>query len=87
MLAEYWKYKENTSKSRFYEFVKNRRYACMLSCFSLVQLYVTPWTVALQVPPSMGFSRQKYWSGVPLPSLKESFIQAKLRTTIWETAS
>ena len=28
----------------------------------------TPWTVAYQAPPSMGFSRQKYWSGVPLPS-------------------
>ena len=29
---------------------------------------VTPWTAALQAPPSMGFSRQEYWSGVPLPS-------------------
>ena len=29
---------------------------------------VTPWTAAYQAPPSMGFSRQKYWSGVPLPS-------------------
>ena len=28
----------------------------------------TPWTAAYQVPPSMGFSRQEYWSGVPLPS-------------------
>ena len=28
----------------------------------------TPWTVAHQAPPSMGFSRQKYWSGMPLPS-------------------
>ena len=28
----------------------------------------TPWTTAYQAPPSMGFSRQKYWSGVPLPS-------------------
>ena len=30
----------------------------------------TPWTAAYQVPPSMGFSRQEYWSGVPLPSPK-----------------
>ena len=30
----------------------------------------TPWTAAYQTPPSMGFSRQKYWSGVPLPSPK-----------------
>ena len=32
---------------------------------SRVRLFATPWTVAHQVPPSMGFSRQKYWSGVP----------------------
>ena len=36
---------------------------------SHVQLSVTPWTAAHQAPPSMGFSRQEYWSGVPLPSL------------------
>ena len=35
---------------------------------SRVQLLATPWTAALQAPPSMGFSRQEYWSGVPLPS-------------------
>ena len=33
---------------------------------SHVQLFVTPWTAAHQAPPSMGFSRQEYWSGVPL---------------------
>ena len=36
-----------------------------LSC---VWLFGTPWTAAHQAPPSMGFSRQEYWSGVPLPS-------------------
>ena len=36
---------------------------------SRVQLSGTPWTAAYQAPPSMGFSRQEYWSGVPLPSL------------------
>ena len=36
-----------------------------LSC---VQLLATPWTAAYQALPSMGFSRQEYWSGVPLPS-------------------
>ena len=36
---------------------------------SRVWLLVTPWTAAYQAPPSMGFSRQEYWSGVPLPSL------------------
>ena len=35
---------------------------------SHVRLFATPWTAALQAPPSMGFSRQEYWSGVPLPS-------------------
>ena len=30
---------------------------------------MTPWTAAYQAPPSMGFSRQEYWSGVPSPSL------------------
>ena len=29
---------------------------------------MTPWTVAYQAPPSMGFSRQEYWSGLPFPS-------------------
>ena len=33
-----------------------------------VQPLATPWTAAFQAPPSMGFSRQEYWSGVPLPS-------------------
>ena len=36
-----------------------------LSC---IRLLVTPWTAAYQAPPSMDFSRQEYWSGVPLPS-------------------
>ena len=36
---------------------------------SPAQLFATPWTVAHQAPPSMGFSRQEYWSGVPFPSL------------------
>ena len=36
---------------------------------SHVRLLATPWTAAYQAPPSMGFSRQEYWSGVPLPSL------------------
>ena len=35
---------------------------------SRVQLFVTPWTAAHQAPPSMGFSRQEYWSGLPFPS-------------------
>ena len=36
--------------------------------FSRVRLFATPWTVAYQAPPSMGFSRQECWSGLPFPS-------------------
>ena len=36
---------------------------------SPVRLFATPWTVAYQAPPSMGFSRQEDWSGLPLPVL------------------
>ena len=35
---------------------------------SRVRLFATPWTVVYQAPPSMGFSRQEYWSGLPFPS-------------------
>ena len=36
--------------------------------FSRVRLFESPWTAAYQAPPPMGFSRQEYWSGLPLPS-------------------
>ena len=42
--------------------------------FSLVRLSATPWTAAYQAPLSMGFSRQEYWSGLPLPSLIISLV-------------
>ena len=42
---------------------------------SRVQLLTTPWTAAYQAPPSMGFARQEYWSGVPLPSPRNTFIK------------
>jgi len=38
------------------------------SDFSCVRLFVIPWIVAYHAPPSMGFSRQEYWSGLPFPS-------------------
>ena len=40
-----------------------------MKSLSRVRLFETPWTAAHQAPPSMGFSRQEYWSGVPLPPL------------------
>ena len=42
---------------------------------SHVRLLVTPWTAAYQAPPSMGFSRQEYWSRVPLPSPRKAKCQ------------
>ena len=39
-----------------------------VNLLSRVRPLASPWTAAYQVPPSMGFSRQEYWSGVPLPS-------------------
>ena len=41
---------------------------CMLSRFSHIWLFETPWTVAWQAPLSMRFSRQEYWSGLPCPT-------------------
>ena len=40
-----------------------------MKSLSRVRLFATPWTAAYQAPLSMGFSRQEYWSGLPLPSL------------------
>ena len=37
----------------------------MLSCFSHIRLFLTPWTIVCQGPLSVGFSRQEYWSGLP----------------------
>ena len=39
----------------------------MLSLFSCIQLFATPWTLACQAPLSMGFPRQEYWSMLPFP--------------------
>ena len=39
-----------------------------VTSLSRVRLFATPWTVVYQAPPSVGFSRQEYWSGLPFPS-------------------
>ena len=41
---------------------------CVSSVCSVVSDSATPWTVACQAPPSMEFSRQEYWNGLPFPS-------------------
>ena len=55
---------------------------------SPVPLLATPWTTAYQAPLSVGFSRQEYWSGVPLPSLSNTigiFKVGKLKNIEWNT--
>ena len=52
---------------------------------SRVRLLVTPWTAAYQVPPSMGSSRQEYWSGVPLPSPLSRLVTSNF-VTLWTVA-
>ena len=47
------------------------KYKCLserVKSLSRVRLFATPWTVAYQAPPSMGVSREEYWSGLPFPS-------------------
>ena len=52
---------------------------------SRVQLLETPWTAAYQAPPSMGFSRQEYWSGVPLPSPRGAYTHTQICIQGWCT--
>ena len=47
-------------------FSNSRQWKVKGKSLSRVRLFVTPWTAAYQAPPSMGFSRQEYWSGLPL---------------------
>ena len=47
---------------------------------SHVQLFAIPWTIACQAPPSMGFSWQEYWSGLPLPSPYSMYGYYKILT-------
>ena len=49
--------------------------------FSRVRLLATPWTAAYQAPPFMGFSRQEYWSGVPLPLPLNTLESSKTDST------
>ena len=51
--------------------------------YSRVQLLATPWTAVYQDPPSMGFSRQEYWSGVPLPSPEIMSGRVQMWAQVW----
>jgi len=50
---------------------------------SRVRLLATPWTAAYQAPPSMGFSRQEYWSGEPLRSANRTGLSFKYSKEKW----
>ena len=54
----------------------------MLSHFSHVRLCATPWTAAYQAPLSMGFSREEYWSALPLPSPNGILLSHKKWSTV-----
>ena len=51
-------------KKRWQEYTERKE----VQSFSRDRLFATPWNVAYQPPPSMGFSKQEYWSGLPFPS-------------------
>jgi len=55
-------------------FSKAWKWKVKVKSLSCARLFATPWTAAYQAPPSMGFSRQEYWSGVPLPLKRQSII-------------
>ena len=54
-----------------------------MKSLSRVQLLATLWTAAYQAPPSMGFSRQEYWSGMPLPSPIQLLSRVQLFANPW----
>ena len=59
-----------------------------MKSLSRVRLLATPWTVAYQAPPSMGFSRQAYWSGVPSPSPRKEQRESEIPvfSEVWGAA-
>ena len=69
---------ENTFSTKFTTYGGTHLESLLLSRFSRVRLCATPWTAAHQAPPSLGFSRQEHWSGLPFPSpMHESEVKVK----------
>ena len=71
-------------KWKVYQHTKKKK--VKVKSLSRVRLFATPWTVAHQAPPSMGFSRQEYWSGLPMSQLfasgKQSFGVSASKTSV-----
>ena len=64
-------------------FSNARKWRVKVKPLSHVRLFVTPWTADYQAPLSMGFSRQEYWSGVPLPSPERVLRKSRFRRQKW----
>ena len=68
-----WLWLPKEERPHFSHFYISHDTLLLLSHFSRIQLFVTPWTIAHQAPLSTGFSRQEYWSGLPFPSPNKEF--------------
>ena len=66
IILRIWKAKDAILQCKY--IWENCKEAVKVKSLSRVRLFATLWTVAHQAPPSMGFSRQEYWSGLPFPS-------------------
>ena len=70
-----------TEEHRFIRFslssIMSLMSVCVLSCFSCIWLFATPWTIAHQAPLSLRFFRQEYWIGVPCPSPVSLYLPLK----------
>ena len=66
-IATHFSFIVNLKPNNLLKFFLLTLLTCLLSCFSHVRLFATPWTESLQAPLSMGFSRQGHWSGLPFP--------------------
>ena len=74
----------NVKRKTFYtvkEIIRKVKKQSMLSCFSHVRLFATPWAVASQAPLSMGFPRQEYWCGLHF-LLQGTFLTQELNLSL-----
>ena len=74
-------FQERTLEWAAISFSNAWKWKVKVKSLSRVQPSATPWTAAFQAPPSMGFPRQEYWSGVPLPSPRVSLIDSNFLTS------
>ena len=73
-------FQERTLEWVAISFSNSWKWKVKVKSLSHVRLFATPWTAAYQVPPSMGFSRQEYWSGLPCPEIHPKGLWLLLAT-------